>query len=100
MFCGHFCVSDIVLIGDLPEGLKKSASMYAGCVSGALQKEEYMDHIKNTGFANVDIKTTKEIQLPENLLKQYLSEEEFKLFKENEFGIFSITVVGYKLIKE
>lgn len=97
---GHFCVSDIVLIGELPEGLKKSASMYAGCVSGALQEEEYMAHIKNAGFENVDIKTTKRIQLPNELVKQYLNEEEFKLFKENEFGIFSITVVGYKLVKE
>ncbi len=95
---GHFCVSDIVLIGDLPEGLKKSASMYAGCVSGALQKEDYMAHIKNSGFTNVEIKTTKRIQLPEDLLKEYLNEEEFQLFKENEFGIFSITVVGYKLV--
>lgn len=94
---GHFCVSDIVLMGELPDGLKKSAAMYAGCVSGALQKEEYMAHIQNTGFANVEIKTTKRIQLPDELLKQYLNEEEFKLFKENEFGIFSITVVGYKL---
>lgn len=94
---GHFCVSDIVLLGELPDGLRKSASMYAGCVSGALQKDEYMAHIKNTGFANVEIKTTKRIQLPDGLLKQYLNEEELKRFKKNEFGIFSITVVGYKL---
>jgi len=93
---GHFCVSDIVLIGKLPEGLKNSASMYAGCVSGALQKEDYMDHITNAGFANIDIKTTKRIQLPDELVKEYLNDEEFKLFKKSEFGIFSITVVGFK----
>ncbi len=28
---GHFSVSDIVLVSDLPEGLKKSAEMYTGC---------------------------------------------------------------------
>lgn len=37
---GHFSVSDIVLVGDLPEGLQKSAEMYAGCVAGAIQKDE------------------------------------------------------------
>jgi len=93
---GHFCVSDIVLMGELPEGLKQSASMYAGCVSGALQKDDYMAHISDTGFADVEIKTTKPIQLPTELVKEYLNDEELKLFKESEFGIFSITVVGYK----
>jgi arsenite methyltransferase len=93
---GHFCISDIVLIGELPEGLKKSASMYAGCVSGALQKEEYMADITNAGFADVEIKKSKGIQLPNDIVKEYLNNEEFELFKKSEFGIFSITVVGYK----
>ncbi|MDH5604816.1 MAG: arsenite methyltransferase, partial [Cyclobacteriaceae bacterium] len=35
---GHFSVSDIVLLGDLPESIRSSAEMYAGCVSGAVQK--------------------------------------------------------------
>ena len=78
---GHFCVSDIVLLGELPEGLKKSASMYAGCVSGALQKEDYLAHIEKAGFEKIDIKTTKRIKLPDELVKEYLNEEEFKLFR-------------------
>ena len=93
---GHFCVSDIVLIGELPDGLKKSASMYAGCVSGASQKEEYLSHIYNTGFSKVEIKTTKGIQLPDDLIKEHLSNDELQLFRESEIGIFSITVVGFK----
>jgi len=95
---GHFCVSDIVLIGELPEGLKYSAAMYAGCVSGALQKDEYLSNIYQSGFSNVDIKTTKGIQLPDELIKEYLSDDELKLFRESEIGIFSITVVGFKEI--
>jgi ubiquinone/menaquinone biosynthesis C-methylase UbiE len=35
---GHFSVSDIVLDGNLPDQLKNAAEMYAGCVSGAIQK--------------------------------------------------------------
>ena len=93
---GHFCVSDIVLNGELPEGLQKSAAMYAGCVAGAIQKEEYIKLIEDAGFKNVEIKKTKVIELPDNVLKNYLDQEELNIFKENEIGIFSITVVGYK----
>ena len=39
---GHFSISDIVLIGDLPEALRHDAEMYAGCVSGAIQKDDYL----------------------------------------------------------
>ena len=92
----HFCVSDIVLKGELPAGLKKSAEMYAGCVAGALQQDDYLGIIKETGFANVEIKKTKVIELPDDVLKEYLNDSEVKLFKKNNVGIFSITVVGYK----
>ena len=93
---GHFCVSDIVLVGDLPNDLKKSAELYAGCVSGALQKEDYLKHIEDVGFKNIEVKSIKRNQLPDSLVKKFLSEEQFQSFKESEFGIFSITVVGYK----
>jgi arsenite methyltransferase len=92
----HFCVSDIVLKGELPAGLKKSAEMYAGCVSGALQQDEYLNIIKETGFENVEIKKTKIIELPDDVLKEYLNDSEIEKFSMNNVGIFSITVVGYK----
>ena len=47
---GHFSISDIVLIGDLPEALREDAEMYAGCVAGAIQKEDYLEFIKKAGF--------------------------------------------------
>jgi len=92
----HFCVSDIVLKGELPKGLQKSAEMYAGCVAGALQQDEYLGTIKETGFKNVEIKKTKVIELPDDVLKEYLDDSEIKKFKMNNVGIFSVTVVGYK----
>lgn len=92
----HFCISDIVIDGKLPEGLKKSAEMYAGCVSGALQKEEYLKIIEDSGFKNVEIKKSKRIDLPEEILKTYLTENGMNDYKQNLKGIFSITVVGYK----
>ena len=92
----HFCVSDIVIKGELNPELRKSAVMYAGCVSGALQQEEYLNTILQSGFENVEIKKTKRIILPDDLLKNYLDDEGIKSYKENVKGIFSITVVGYK----
>jgi SAM-dependent methyltransferase len=92
----HFCVSDIVLKGELPAGLKKSAEMYAGCVAGALQQDEYLRAIADAGFENVDIKKIKVIELPDNVLKEYLSGPAIESFRRNKVGIFSITVVGHK----
>ncbi|MFH0735373.1 MAG: arsenite methyltransferase [bacterium] len=92
----HFCVSDIVILGELPEELKKSAVMYAGCVSGALQHDEYLNVIKENGFKDIEIKKTKRIDLPDELLLKYLSPEGMLEYKNNFHGLFSITVVGYK----
>ena len=92
----HFCVSDIVLKGELPAGLKKSAEMYAGCVAGALQQDEYLGIIKEIGFTDIEIKRTKVIELPDAVLQEYLSDSDIINFRKNKVGIFSITVVGYK----
>lgn len=92
----HFCVSDIVIKGQLNPELKKSAEMYAGCVSGAVQQDEYLTVIKQAGFKEVEIKKTKAIELPTEVLSKYLSDAGLIAYKENVQGIFSITVVGYK----
>ena len=92
----HFCVSDIVIKGELHSELKKSAEMYAGCVAGAVQQQEYIELIKVAGFADIEIKKTKVIELPEKVLTKYLNENQLAEFNEKQVGIFSITVVGYK----
>lgn len=93
---GHFSVSDIVLVGQLPDGLRKSAEMYAGCVSGAIQKEEYLDIITKVGFENVKVQKEKRINIPEEILKEYLKEDELESFTKGQTGIFSITVYAEK----
>ena len=93
---GHFCVSDIVLSGDLPNELVKDAEMYSGCVSGAVQKEEYLDIVKKTGFENIQIRKEKEIILPDEILVNYLSEKGLEEFKNSNTGIYSITVFAEK----
>jgi SAM-dependent methyltransferase len=93
---GHFCVSDIVVKGELPAKLKKSAEMYAGCIAGAIQQDDYLGIIENLGFVDIEVKRIKVVELPHNLLIQYLDENEITKFRENNIGIFSITVVGFK----
>ncbi len=93
---GHFCVSDIVIKGEIDSEFKKSAEMYAGCVSGAVQQDEYLNIIAETGFKDIEVKRTKVIDLPDELLKKYLTEDGVGKFKAKLEGIFSITVVGYK----
>jgi arsenite methyltransferase len=93
---GHFSISDIVLVGNLPEKLKKTAEMYAGCVSGAIQKSDYLSIIEQTGFTNIKLQKEKEIVIPDDILDQYLTAEEIKDFKNSDLGIYSITVYAEK----
>jgi len=93
---GHFSVSDIVLVGELPQELQKSAEMYAGCVAGAIQKEEYLSIIKEAGFTNISVQKEKRISLPDEILRQYLSESHVTEFTSGKIGIFSVTVYAEK----
>ncbi len=93
---GHFSISDIVLSGDLPDGLQKSAEMYAGCVAGAIQKSEYLDLIQNAGFKNIRIQKEKRIQIPDEILLNYVGKDELDAMKSGDRGIFSITVYAEK----
>lgn len=93
---GHFSVSDIVLVGELPEGLRKSAEMYAGCVSGAIQKDEYLSIIKEAGFTNITLQKEKPITLPREILNEFLTADQAEAFVSGNTGIFSVTVYAEK----
>ncbi|MFL0161996.1 arsenite methyltransferase [Aquirufa salirivi] len=93
---GHFSISDVVLVGELPSGLQKDAEMYAGCVAGAIQKEDYMQLIQASGFVNVQIQKEKPIIIPNDILSHYLSAQEIEEFKSGKTGIFSISVFAQK----
>jgi arsenite methyltransferase len=92
----HFCVSDIVLKGNMNEEFKKSASLYAGCISGAIDQDEYIKIIEEAGFKDIEIKKIQSTPLPESLLEEHLGSEEILSFKNNVKGMFSITVSGKK----
>jgi SAM-dependent methyltransferase len=93
---GHFSISDVVLVGALPEGLRNAAEMYAGCVSGAIQKQVYMELIHANGFENVTIQKEKAIIIPDDILVNYLNPAEIAAFRSSQMGIFSVTVFAQK----
>ena len=95
---GHFSISDIVLKGDLPEALRQDAEMYVGCVAGAIQKEAYLQLVENSGFTHIRIQKEREIALPDSVLQSYLSEGEIAAYRQEDKGIFSITVFAQKPI--
>ncbi len=93
---GHFSISDIVLIGDLPDALRQDAEMYAGCVSGDIQKETYLSLIQQNGFTNITLQKEKPINIPDDILMKYMTEKESEGFKNGKTGIFSVTVYAEK----
>ncbi|WP_217602974.1 arsenite methyltransferase [Chitinophaga sp. GbtcB8] len=93
---GHFSISDIVLDGNLPPKIQAAAEMYAGCVSGAIQKQDYLELITNNGFTGITIQKEKVIAIPDDILAQYLTMDEIAQFKTSHTGIYSITVYAEK----
>ena len=97
---GHFSISDIVLEGQLPKEIEQAAEMYAGCVAGAIQKQEYLELIQRAGFKNIIVQKDKPIIIPDDILGQYLSAEQLASFKQSATGVRSITVYAEKPAEE
>jgi ubiquinone/menaquinone biosynthesis C-methylase UbiE len=93
---GHLSVSDVVLQGELPGAIQQAAEMYAGCVSGAIQREEYLQIMRDTGLQNIQVLKEKVTLVPDEILLDYLTPEQLSAFKQSEVGIFSITVYAEK----
>lgn len=97
---GHFSISDIVLEGEIPGKWKEIAELYAGCVSGAIQKSEYLKIVEDGGFINITIQKDKTIVIPDEILAEYLSEQEIDEYKKSNVRIISLTVYADKPSKD
>lgn len=93
---GHMSVSDVVIEGELPASLKEAAEMYAGCVSGAIEKQEYLDKLSKSGLQNIKIVKEKQIHVPDSILLNYINSAELAELKKAGTGIYSITVYAEK----
>lgn len=97
---GHFSISDIVLEGQLPTRWKEVAEFYAGCISGAIQKKEYLGIIEEAGFTNITLQKDKTIVIPDDILANYLNADEIAEYKKGTTRITSITVYAEKAAKD
>jgi hypothetical protein len=65
-------------------------------VAGAVQKSEYLSIIKEAGFEKISVQKEKKINLPDEILKEYLDEDQMNEFKKGQSGIVSVTVYAEK----
>ena len=91
---GHFCISDVVLDGVFPKAFTDNAAMYAGCISSAIQSDDYWNEVKKANFEDVKVESTKTISLPDDLLHENLDDDTIKKYKAGNVGIYSITITG------
>lgn len=56
---GRFAVSDVVVRGEVPEEVRRSALLWVGCVAGALEEQDYRKRLKAAGFSHVDVEPTR-----------------------------------------
>lgn len=93
---GRFIISDIVSTGALPEEVRGVAELHAGCVAGALPKEDYLDVIDSRGFAGVMVAKERAIELPDEVLRPHLTGEDLRAFRSSQAGLRSVTVTGHR----
>jgi len=93
---GHLSVSDVVLRGNLPDKIKNAAEMYAGCISGAIDIDDYLTMMSDAGLVNAKVLKEKMITIPDETLLNYLDQKGLEQFKKSGSGIFSITVYAEK----
>jgi len=91
---GRFCVSDIVLEGELPAGLRHAAELYVGCVAGALKREDYLRTIEETGFEAIEVKSSRNLDLPDEVLIGHIDARALAAYRDSGSAVLSITVVG------
>lgn len=56
---GRFAVSDVVVRGDVPDNIRKSALLWVGCIAGALRDDDYAAKLANAGFESIEIEPTR-----------------------------------------
>jgi ubiquinone/menaquinone biosynthesis C-methylase UbiE len=93
---GHLSVSDVVLRGELPANIQQAAELYAGCVSGAIDINEYLQIMEDSGLVNIRVQKEKATPVPDEILLNYLTAMQLEDFKKSGTGIFSITVYAEK----
>lgn len=77
---GQISVSDMVSFGDVPSSIRTDLEKWSGCVSGALDREEYLAVIRRAGFSSVSV----------------LKEVAYDYLRGPDYGFASVTVCAVK----
>ncbi|MEA1897014.1 MAG: arsenite methyltransferase [Bacteroidota bacterium] len=93
---GRLSVSDIVIRGELPQELRDAVALYAGCISGALKIDEYIQAFKLAGFENPETKKEKHLPISDSLILKNSTEKALADFKEGLVEVLSITLFARK----
>lgn len=99
---GRLMVSDIVLLKELPDMVRKNAKAYVGCLSGAIMKDKYLETIKDAGF--LEVKILKESHFPVEYMANDPTAKAVvadlglsdKAVKDVAYSVASIKVYGLK----
>jgi SAM-dependent methyltransferase len=93
---GHLSIAEIVVIGNMPQALKEDAEMYAGCLTGAMAKDDFLRLVEVSGFENVRTADMKPVELPDAMLRSHLSDDQHREYQKGMFGLFTITATADK----
>jgi SAM-dependent methyltransferase len=56
---GRFAVSDVVVRGEVPDEVRQSMLLWAGCIAGALEEQEYISKLAAAGFTGISVEATR-----------------------------------------
>ncbi|MGD8358174.1 MAG: arsenite methyltransferase [Lysobacterales bacterium] len=93
---GHFCISDIVASTVLPDWVSGIAAAYAGCVTGAIPRSEYLRIIRNAGFRDVEIAAERRVEIPADVVDEWLTAEQKSMAEAADIHVLSVTVRATK----
>lgn len=62
---GRLAVSDVVVLGEVPAGIRKSMELWVGCIAGALEENEYREKLVRVGFESIDVEPTRVYRVEE-----------------------------------
>jgi SAM-dependent methyltransferase len=85
---GRFAVSDVVVSGTVPEAIRQSMLLWVGCISGALEREDYRAKLTSAGFANISFETTRSYNIEDArvfLTEAGIAVDEIAPLVENKF---------------
>jgi arsenite methyltransferase len=95
---GYVCVSDFVIINNIPDALRKEATAFAGCIAGAEKADVFMSYFQKTGFTSGGIVEVNKLELPLELLEKHLDADMIRKYNDidSDEGIFSVVLVVEK----